>query len=230
MTTHCPTFIFGQQRTGKTTLEKKLIDQLLSSGEAEIILIDLKGDAFSEYRANQGVELLVCEKDDYAGAYEALALLQKKINGRIDDTNVATDNGDDSHRFQGKPLYVFIDEMVLLMRDPDKEHVAFYEKVLSEAALVSSNTKTTLVLCTCGTAPSESIPRSVSYYDHRLVVFEYDIKCLRKFFPVQPSGLTRRYNKNHPALGEGYISTLSNGGCELKTIDEMVPMLLNDPY
>lgn len=153
------TLIAGVSGSGKSYTEHKLIDKLMTT-DCAIILLDPKRVELSEYKTDPHVIRYADETDDCIDClYEAESTMYDRYRDM---------QSKGLKEYDGGPLYIIIDEVAPLARGIDKKEVL---ERLYQISSLGRAAKVLLVVCT-QRSTADVLPRDI--------VVNLDIVCLRQ--------------------------------------------------
>lgn len=131
------TLIAGVSGAGKSTLLRGILDSLIESGDAELVLIDPKRTELVEYKNRMQTARYAAKPDEIA---DTLDLMAMKLETRQE--YMAT-KGLKVH--DGSHIFIVVDEMAFLMQSDGRKG---YIRILQDIAMLGRAAKMHLILCT----------------------------------------------------------------------------------
>ena len=198
------TLIAGDTGSGKSWTENQIVRQLIKDG-AELILIDPKLLELHEYKANARIYA-----DNPADISNAVRTAYTIMSARNIDTR-----SKGLKEYQGKPLYVVIDEMlpISMTKDYRKNGTIYY---LEQIAVLGRAARVFLIICT-QKATRKNIPDLIKTSLHtRICMRQYDERDYRYVLDSKVEPIYAEY-------GECYLKTV--GKPERIKSDDVVNIL-----
>jgi DNA segregation ATPase FtsK/SpoIIIE-like protein len=181
------TLIAGVTGSGKSYCEHNLIQRLMSEG-AEFMMLDPKRVELREYEGHPQVKAYADEMIDIQFALQdACDEMDNRYNQMIADR---------VKKYEGKDLYIVIDETMDIMVQRKKQCMPYLERLSS----LGRAAKVWLIMCT-QRSTHDVIPRTV-------VINLDNIVCLRQAKAVDSNQLIGQSGAERlPRFGKGYLKT-----------------------
>ena len=204
------TLIVGTTGSGKSYTERLIIDRLVKE-RAQLALVDPKMVELVDY---SGYDYTYGYSDNASDTHSLIVKVYAEMMMRFDSMK-------EKHvkEWDGKPLYLFVDEMGALMND--HRHRKEYGELLGDIGMMGRAARVFLVLCT-QIPTRENIPNSIRDNMVNKVVLRLDDMARARF--VLGTG-TGQYLEDLPRIGKCYVKTPDMGRPERADVSDVCSML-----
>ena len=186
------TLIVGTTGSGKSWLVNMIIEKLHGDDAARFIFIDPKRVELKKWKG--GADCIAYAKDE-SGYRDAIVRAYDLMQLRFDKMEE-----EDVTEYQGPPVYVFVDEMGVLMNGSSRDR-RMYGSLLGDIAMAGRAAKVFLVLCT-QLPTRENLPNSIRDNMTNKVVLRLDDMGRARFVLGGGSAIG-----DLPRYGVGYVKT-----------------------
>jgi len=167
------TLIAGVTGSGKSYAETALIKKVIKEG-AKVILIDPKMVELYEFSKNPQCVLYADGKHSIADA------LNKAVDLMMARFTEIREKGGNKKEFDGKPLYIFVDEISWLVNTSDKELKKEYVEALTEIAQRGRAARVFLIACT-QEATDKAVPANIKRNLWNIVCLRQNMACQYRY-------------------------------------------------
>jgi S-DNA-T family DNA segregation ATPase FtsK/SpoIIIE len=182
------TLIAGVIGSGKSFVEKLILDALLADGDNQFILIDPKKVELYPYKDRIGV---LQYADDDESIYEALCFAYELMQTRFDDMRARGLTATDAPQ-----VFVLVDEMAFIMQGKRKKE---YVQMLNQITLLGRAAGIHLILCT-QVSTQDVIPACIRDNMPNII-------CLRQRDAGKYRYLLGEFPGRLPNIGKAYVLT-----------------------
>ena len=182
------TLIAGVIGSGKSFVEKLILDALLADGDNQFILIDPKKVELYPYKNRIGV---LQYADDDESIYEALCFAYELMQTRFDDMRARGLTATDTPQ-----VFVLVDEMAFIMQGKRKKE---YVQMLNQITLLGRAAGIHLILCT-QVSTQDVIPACIRDNMPNII-------CLRQRDAGKYRYLLGEFPGRLPNIGKAYVLT-----------------------